>query len=121
MKLSIAVLLTLCITQVALAQPRHHRAPNIDRLTKDLQLSSEQAADVEAILTEHHELAGNKLQASREAMGEQRQATRERLAGVLDEEQLETFDAMAAKRRARRDERRAEKREGREGRKPSGQ
>jgi len=116
MRLSIALTLTLCITQAALAQPPHHRGPNIDRLTEELQLSSEQAADIEAILTEHHEVAGNNLQASREAMGEHRQATRERLAGVLNEEQLEAFDAIAEKRRARRHERR----EGREGRKGRG-
>ncbi|MFK7732101.1 MAG: hypothetical protein AB8B48_10840 [Pseudomonadales bacterium] len=102
MKHLFTLALGLIITHSAFADRPHHRpAPNFERISERLQLTADQADSVESIMNEHHTYMQENTERSRESAQQQRAATRERLAGVLDEEQLETFDNMAKKRQAR--------------------
>ncbi len=92
----------LILTQSALAERPHQRpAPNIERLSERLQLTTDQMDAVESIMSEHHAFMQENAEQSRESARQQRTATRERLIGVLDEEQMETFDSMAERRHSR--------------------
>ncbi|MEM8497375.1 MAG: hypothetical protein AAF542_05080 [Pseudomonadota bacterium] len=94
--------LGLILTHSAVAERPHHRpAPNIERLSERLQLTTEQTDAVESIMSEHHTFMQENAAQSRESARQQRSATRERLMGVLDEEQMETFDSMAERRHSR--------------------
>lgn len=104
MKHLLTLALGMSLTQSVLAERPHHRppAPNMERLSEKLQLSSDQTDAVESIMAEHHAFMQENAASSRESAQQQRAATRERLIGVLDEEQLDTFDRMAEQRDLRR-------------------
>lgn len=103
MKHLFTLALGLILSQSAFAERPHHRppAPNIEQLSEQLQLSTEQADAVESIMSEHHAYMQEHAEASRESAKQQRGATRERLIGVLDEDQMETFDSISERRHAR--------------------
>lgn len=102
MKYLLTLALGLILTYPAIAdRPYDRPAPNIQRLSERLQLTSEQADAVESIMSDHHSFMQENAEHSRDSARQQRAATRERLIGVLDDEQMETFDAMTERRRAR--------------------
>ncbi len=102
MKQLFALALGLILAQSAVAERPHHRSPpNIEQLSERLQLTADQADSVESIMSEHHSFMQQNAERSRESAQQQRAATRERLAGILSEQQMETLDSMTERRHAR--------------------
>jgi protein CpxP len=83
---------------------------HMEYITDELDLSEEQSEQVKAILKESHEKSRAIREQMRKAMMPQMQAihaeTRDKLATVLSEEQLEEYDEMKAEWKKKREERR---------------
>ncbi|NKB37129.1 MAG: hypothetical protein GKR93_08130 [Gammaproteobacteria bacterium] len=89
-------------------EARHSR--HMERLIDDLQLSSEQEPAVRQILEEQHTKLKSEMQAVREQAEPRMQAlkaeTGQRLSSILNEEQLQTFNAKLEDHSQRRQQRR---------------
>lgn len=102
MKLLIALILSACLVPFAVAERGQNKAPKIERLAEKLQLSDEQIIAVEEIFADHKQSRSELMDSTREEKQALRLAMRERLNGVLNEEQLTAFDQMREKRRGKR-------------------
>ncbi len=100
------VALSLCLAFQVAAQPPQREKPNFERLEQELGLTDEQSQQLQTILVEAHEARKAQHNLAREERHAARQITRERIAEVLDEEQMHQFDAMH-ERRAKRGKRRS--------------
>ena len=99
----------LGLGQPAMAADDPPRGPNMDRLSQELSLSQEQAREMEEILEQNRERrrelmteyrgSGNR-EAARTEMEALRKDTDQQLSGVLNEKQLEQFQAQRRERRA---------------------
>lgn len=90
--------LGLCLALPAATMPPPRHKPDFDRLQQDLSLSDEQASQLRSILDEAREAHENQHRLSREEHHAAREITRERIAEVLDEEQMQQFDALHERR-----------------------
>ena len=107
MKLKLKILIAIaCLLGAPLLHAdgdkgKHHRhhAERTAKMMQELQLSEEQQESVQQILREQRE-KGRALRKSRhEEMKALKAETREKLAAVLDEEQLQRYDQLLAEKR----------------------
>jgi len=101
---------SLAVSISAQPAPNGLRGPNIEQLTTTLELSSEQAVEVESILAGQGEKRRALMQEARsqggfagvrEDMIKLRDETNVMLSKILSEEQLAKYAELAAERRAR--------------------
>ena len=87
-----------------------HKHKHMEYITDELDLSEEQSRQVKAILKESHEKRRAVWEEQRKIIKPKMQAikqeTRDNLATVLSEEQLEEYDEMKAEWKKKRQERR---------------
>ena len=107
-KLTAIILGSLLLSSMALADhpaESKHREKHKDRLISKLELTEEQKQPVADILKEQWNKKREIKQAAMEQVRPQMEAlhgeTRQRLAGVLTEEQLQKYDKMSSKRHKR--------------------
>ena len=115
MKILSAIIILLAMAQLVIAEPgmggdreaRHAR--HMERLIDDLDLTSEQEPAVRQILEEQHTKLRSEMQAVHEQMQPKMEAlkaeTGQRLSSILNEDQLQTFNAKMDKRGKRWQER----------------
>ena len=107
-----AILLLACLTVQVNAQPAAEppRGPNMERLTAQLDLSVEQAPEVESILSSQGKKSRALFEQARSQGGgagvrdelmKLRDETSAMLGNILSEEQLAQYEKLAAERRAR--------------------
>jgi len=109
-------IMILSLSQIGFAEPgsgddrKAHHSRHMDRLIDDLQLSSEQEPEVRQILEEQHSKLKSEMQAIREQAEPKMQAlkaeTGQRLSSILNEDQLQTFNAKMEDHSQRREQRR---------------
>ncbi len=112
---TLGLVIMLALSPTVFAEPgsggdrKAHHSRHMDRLIDDLQLSSEQEPVVRKILEEQHAKLKSEMQAMREKMEPKMQAlkaeTNQRLSSILNEEQLQTFNAKLEDHDKRRHER----------------
>lgn len=82
------------------------REPLLDRLTRELELTEAQRADLDDVLASNRERARQYWKESRGQYDALREEFREAIRGVLTDEQRTRFNEMLARSQQRRDERR---------------
>ncbi|WPP52970.1 hypothetical protein [Catalinimonas niigatensis] len=111
----IAIVFGIMISTIAFAQQKpdrnrmtpEERAERISaRLTEDLELTEEQAEEVEAIHLKYAKQAEAEREARMQAMKEQHAAMERELKAVLTDEQYQKLEAKQAERKEKRGERR---------------
>ena len=104
---TIIILLTAFMQPAFAEKGKHgdrmeHRGHHMDRMIKELQLTSEQEPVVRQILEEQHTKMRDQMQAVHEQMKPKMEAlkaeTGQRLSIILTDEQLQTFNAQLEKR-----------------------
>lgn len=100
-----AILLTILITPSLQAEPRG-RGLDVDRIAEELKLSDEQLSSVKQIFNEQKEqmrsLASDGGRPDRSQMKSLRKETQQKLAAVLNEDQLARLEELKPERRGRR-------------------
>ena len=110
-KLISLMVLSIIFIQPAYAESdkRERHGKRVEHLMKKLDLSEEQKEPVMQIMQEQRQKAHAIFSETREQVKPQMEAlqleTRERLAGILNDEQLQKFDTLSQKRREKMEKR----------------
>lgn len=87
-----------------------HREPLLTRLTRELELTADQQADLEAVLASNRERADSFWKQSRGGYRSLREEFRDAIRAVLTDDQRERFNAMLTRDEERRQQRRRDRR-----------